>query len=176
MQMYRVKFARKISAASVDVGDVIVCSNSQEAAIAAVALMLDLPVSDTEFEAHRVKPSFYQISRRTIDNSLSAVGAQTVNAAAACRATFPGVTESRQDRVWFALSVTADIHAPDENEAIAMLSRSIGREIAGTKQKGSTRNLDIVCERAALRPRTAAVDQNALYTFRRIFQGGDTRT
>lgn len=175
MQMYRIKFARKINDATLDVGDVVLCATSQETALVMVAEILGLPVSDTSFDVSRVKPSFYQISRKIVDNSLSTYEADRVDARFGCRATFPGVTERRVERSWFSVSASADLHAESENDAIAMLSRAVAREMNGEKQKRSLRNLDIVSERAAERPRTAAVEQNALYEVRRIFRGGDAR-
>lgn len=176
MQMYRVRFARKLDDAKVDVGDVVVCAGTQEMALVLVAQILDLPVSGTEFEVARVKPSFFQVSRRTVDHRLATFAADTVSDKVACRATFPGVTESRVERDWYQVHAQADIHAENENEAILMLSRSLVREVAGENQKRSTQNLDVACDRRAVHPRTAAVEENGLYRTIRVFQGGDART
>lgn len=176
MQMYRVKFARKISETAVDLGDVVVCATERDAALASVAATYGLPVAGTEFDVSRIKPSLFQISRRTIDNTVATFDAGTVSANKLSNATFPGVTESRRDRIWFSVVATADLHADDENDAIGMLCRAVMRGINGVTQKRSVRDLDVSCHRPGLDPRIAAVDQNALYESRRIFPGGDTRT
>ncbi len=176
MQMYRVKFARKLSDAKVDVGDAVVCASSQENALVLVAQILDLPVSGTEFEVARVKPSFFQVSRRTVDHRLATFDAETVSDKVACRATFPGVTESRVERDWYQVSAHADIHAENENEAVLMLARALVRQMTGEGQKRSTQNLDVACDRRSIHPRIAAVEENGLYKTIRVFQGGDART
>lgn len=176
MQMYRVKFAKKLSNDMVDIGDVLVCAQTSELACEGVARILELPRSETQMEVERVKPSFYQISRREVKGSVSTFDADAISASLASSATFPGVTEARRDELWYSVAAQANIRAEDENEAISKLARSIVREMSGEKQKPSCKELDIRCDRAELHSRSPAIEQNALYTFRRIFQGGDART
>lgn len=176
MQMYRVKFVRRISSEKVDLGDVVVCAASAEMASDAVVRWLDLPRSETEMDVSRVKPSLYQVSRREVSNTIASFDASIVSSERASSATFPGVTESHTERQWHYVSGQAFIRAENENEAIASFGRSVLREMAGEKQKGSCKELDISADRREWHPRTPSVEQNALYTFRRIFQGGDART
>lgn len=173
--MYRVRFTRKLGEHSVDQGDVVVCAQTQQLALIVVAEQLELPASETQFEVARVKPSLYQISRKTVDNRISTFDAETVSEAMASNATFPGVTESYVDRYWFEVAASAEVKATDEGEAMGLFAASIARELAGERPK-RTRNLDIACNRLSEGPRLGAVEQNALYTHRRFFQGGDTRT
>lgn len=176
MQMYRVKFARKLTGDVVDLGDTLVCAQSQEAAGMMVSQALDISLSETEMIITRVKPSFYQISRREVKSSMPAVDASAIDAQLACSATFPGVTENMPDEVWFSIEARANIRGENENDAITKLSKAILKDILGEKQKGYCRDFDVLCDRTDLHPRSPAVEQNALYAFRRIFQGGDTRT
>lgn len=176
MQMYRVRFARKASVDIVDMGDIIVCAASNEAALDMVCAILGLRASEVVFDIARVKPSFWQISRRDVKNSITATEALIVGAANLSNATFPGVTEGRSDEHWYSVCAQASIKAEDENEAIFKLSVGIQREMSGEKQKASTKDLDIKCDRREFHPRTPAVEQNSIFTVRRIFRGGDTRT
>lgn len=176
MQMYRVKFANKLGGNTVDLGDAIVCAQNADAACDMVSMLLALPKSGVEMEVHRVKPSFYQVSRRQVKESVSTFEAELVNADVTSTATFPGVTESRRDWHSFEVQAQATIRAGDENEAITKLAIGIQREMSGARQKRSITDLDIKCDRKEFHPRSPAVEENALYTFRQIFQGGDTRT
>ena len=175
MQMYRVKFARKLQDDMVDMGDVLVCANSQEAAITLVGHHLDLRMTETEMEVSRVKPSIYQISRREVKNSISAIGAHTVGAGAASSATFPGVTESLPNEYWHSVAVQANIRAENEEVAVSRLATSVIRGTQGEKPKGFCKDLDIKCDRGDLHVRRSSLEENALYTFRQIFAGGAGR-
>ena len=176
MQMYRVKFAIPIEGDQVDLGDCVVCAQSRENAAELMIMWLGLPRSTVELEVERMKPSLYQISRRVVTNSINTVTAETVNAAHASSATFPGVTETQTERHWHSVVAAAQIKAENENEAIVMLSRAIAREMSGEQQKRSCQDLTIQCDRAEFHPRSPAVEQNALFKEHRIFKGGDGRT
>jgi hypothetical protein len=175
MQMYRVKFARKLQDDMVDMGDVLVCANSQEAAITLVGYHLDLRMTETEMEVSRVKPSIYQISRREVKNSISAIGANTFDAGAASSATFPGVTESLPSEYWHSVAVQANIRAENEEVAVSRLATSVIRNMQGEGPKGFCKDLDIKCDRGDLHVRPSSLEENALYTFRQIFAGGAGR-
>lgn len=178
MQMYRVKFARKLSGDRVDLGDVIVCAETQESARETACRILCLPRIDTQTDVSRVKPSLYQIARRVAHHSVACFDAKTVDDLLLSTATFPGVTESMKDEYWFSVEAQANIRAIDENEAIRKLGSAISREMNGEKQKGSVKELDIKCDRVEFHARTAAVEQNSLYAVEdalRLFRGGDAR-
>jgi hypothetical protein len=176
MQMYRVKFARSINDSTVDVGDVILCANTREDAIIAVVQTLALPATETQFECSRLKPNFYQVSRRYVGKSLAAFAAGTVDEHLASSATFPADPKNMTERQRFSLVASAEIMATDEGDAMAALARAIDRQVNRKEQKPSLKYLDIVCERDAQGPRIAAVAANAIFTEHRIFEGGDTRT
>lgn len=175
MQMYRVKFARKLQDDMVDMGDVIVCASSQESAISIIGHHLDLKMAETEMEVSRVKPSIYQISRREVKNSISAIGAHTVAADAASSATFPGVTECMPDEHWYSVDAQANIRAESEEVAISRLATALIRVRTGEKQKGFCKDLEISCDRGDLHAKSSSLEENALYTFRQIFAGGAGR-
>lgn len=176
MQMYRVQFARKLQGDAVDQGDVIVCAANQDSARDMVATVLQLPGNGVEYKVSRVKPSLHVLRRQQVSKAMVTVDGKAVDAGKATMATFPGVTEGRRDEFWYAVEATASIRAGDENEAIVKLAKSIQREMAGEAPKGTTKELDIKCERREHRPRAPAVEQNGLYAVTRLFQGGDTRT
>jgi hypothetical protein len=174
--MYRVKFARKLADDMVDLGDVLICAASQELACDSVSHMLGIKLSVTEMEVSRVKPSFYQISRRNVKHSISTSLATAIDVENASSATFPNQTESMPEEHWFAVMAMANIRADNENRAISKLSVAIAREMTGEKQKMSTRELEIRCDRTEWHPRQAAIERQALYAEPRIFQGGDARS
>lgn len=176
MQMYRVKFAKKIDPDTVDIGDVVVCAGSREAAMDMVAQVLELARSGTEMDVSRVKPSLFQVSRRTVKNSVATFDGNTIRDDVVSVATFPGTTENMPDEFWYSVVASASIRAENEEAAISKIAKAIVREASGEKQKASCKDLDIQCDRTEYHPRSPAVERNALYTFRRIFQGGDTRT
>ena len=176
MQMYRVKFAMKAGEGAVNLGDVLVCANSNTSAKEMVAVHMGLPRSGVEMTAERVKPSIFTLSRREVANRISSYQAETVPAHEMSRATFPGVTEARKDEFWFEIEARAQVRAEDESAAIVKLSRGIEREMSGERQKGSVRELDIVCDRKELHPKTSAVERNGMFKSIRVFQGGDART
>ena len=176
MQMYRVKFAIKMPESNVDIGDVVVCAQSNDLARDMVMVVMSLPRSGVEMEVHRVKPSIFQISRRIISDRIPTYDAHEVNASVMSRATFPGVTESRRDWFTYDVQATATIKAENENEAISKLAIGITREMSGEKQKRSITDLDVKCDRKDAHPRSPAVEENGIFSTIRIFQGGDTRT
>jgi len=176
MQMYRVRFARKLADDMVDLGDALVCAASQEMAGDMVAHILGIRFSATEMEVSRVKPSFYQLSRREVNHSMTTSLATAIDADNASSATFPNQTETRPDEYWYAVMAIANIRAENDEHAISKLSHAIMRDITGEKQKSSTRELEIRCDRTEWHPRQSALEQQALYSYPRIFQGGDTRS
>jgi hypothetical protein len=175
MQMYRVRFARKLPNDIVDIGDCVICAATADSARDGVAAVLFFPISTAEFEIIRVKPSLYLIKREKINKSLSSAQAKIVDADEAVTGTFPGVTESMLDEHWFETAASAHIKAENEEAAISKLARGIIREMNGEKQRSSTRELEIKCDRKELRPRTPATEENALYTHLRFFEGGSAR-
>jgi len=175
MQMYRVKFARRLTDDLVDLGDVIVCVNSQEAACDAVASLYGFSASAVEWNVSRVKPSFYQVSRREVHHSIPTVDAELINAALASTATFPGTTENAPDEYWFSIEAKASIRAENEQAAAVKLSQAIGREMTGQPQKRSCRELDIKADRSEYHVRQSRTEQQALYTEHRFFNGGAGR-
>ena len=175
MQMYRVKFANQLAGDYVDLGDVLVCAQSQDAARQAVVTILDLPASGVEMDVRRVKPSLYQVSRRTVQKSITAFDALPVDAAAACVATFPGVTENMKDEFWFTVEASADVKGEDEDDAASKLSDAIRRAASGKAPRRSVRDFSVRCDRKEMRPRSPAVGRNAIYTEPRIFAGGAAR-
>jgi hypothetical protein len=175
MQMYRVKFARRLIGDVVDLGDMIVCAGTQDAARDTVAVLLAIGVSGTEWDISRVKPSIYQVSRREVRNSISTVTADLVNPAFATMATFPGTTENRAEQFWFSVQATARIRAENEEDAIVKLAAGLEREMAGTLHKPSFQDLDIRCDRAELHPRSPAVEKQSIYTDIKIVHGGAGR-
>jgi hypothetical protein len=174
-QMYRVKFARKLSVDTVDLGDVIVCAGSQEQAGDFVAQLYGLGSSAVEWDISRVKPSLYQVSRREVHNSLSTAMATTVNAAYASCATFPGVTENQPDEFWFEVQITARIRAEHEHRAALKLSQAVAREMTGEPQKSSCKELDIRCDRTEYHAKQPAMERQAIYTDVRFVPGGAGR-
>jgi hypothetical protein len=178
MQMYRVRYVRKLTETTVEQGDCVVCAANGDAARDMAAVVIGFAVSTAEFEVERVKPSLHMISRRERANSIATVRAESVSVAKACAATFPGTTEARESRLeepWFEVHATANIRGEDENDAIRKLARGITLEMLGEKQKTSIRDLDIKCDRSAFRPRPSRIEENGLYTHLRFFHGGDQR-
>ena len=147
MQMYRVRFARKLLNDLVDLGDCVACSSTAEGAQEMVATIIGFPPSTAEFEVVRVKPSLYLIGRREVRRSMSSVDAHVVDASLACRATFPNTTETMADEYWYAVQASANIKAEDKQSAIAKLARGIVRALRGEKQKFNTRDLEIKSDR-----------------------------
>ena len=176
MQMYRVKFAAKISDEVADLGDVLICANSNQSAMEMVAAHMKLRRSGVEMSAERVKPSIFVLSRKEVGGRVPSFQGGTVHVRDTSHATFPGVTESRQDEFWFAIEARAEVRAEDESAAIVKLSRGIAAEMSGGKKSRAVRDLDIVCDRKELRPKTSAVERNGIFKNIRVFQGGDTRT
>jgi hypothetical protein len=175
MQMYRVKFARRLSGDTVDLGDMLVCAGSQDMARDAVAQFHDLGASSVEWDISRVKPSVYQISRREVRHCISTAMATAVDAHNATTATFPNETENMRDEFWFVVQAIANIKAEHEESATTKLASALAREMAGVKQKSSCRELEIRCERIEIRPRTSAIERQAVYSERRFMQGGAVR-
>ena len=175
MQMYRVRFARKLPKDLVDIGDCLVCAGNADAASDMVAGILRVPLASTEFEVTRVKPSLYLIGRKEVDKKMPDVSAELVDVDLACTATFPGITENLPDEYWHEVQASAQIIAENEEEAVTKLARALIRYITGQQQISSTKELDVKADRSAFRPKESRADQNALYTHLRFFQGGDTR-
>jgi hypothetical protein len=175
MQMYRIKFARSIGGDLVDMGDVLVCAHSSEAAADMVVQVLGLERSQTHLDVSRIKPSLYTIDRHEIRESIATAHAGAVSADLATRATFPGVTESMPDEHWYCVIAQANARAIDENEAIKKLVRAIRQEMAGEPQKSSIKELEITVDRLNMHARSPAIERNAMYKVLRLFQGGSTR-
>ena len=177
MQMYRVKTARNIAATgTVELQDVVVCASSHENAIMMTAEILGLPISGTEFETSRVKPSLFQLSRRVEDRSLATYSADTVPDKVACRATFPGVTENMPDKTWHAVSVAVEVLAKDDEGALRQVAEAVRQRAHGREPSPTlVRDLDVACNKITATPNVADIDANALFTFRQIFSGGDAR-
>lgn len=173
--MYRVRFARSLPNDMVDMGDCVVCAGNADAARDGVSAILRFPVSTAQFEIIRVKPGLHLIGRREVHKSLSSSQASIVDSNVASIATFPGVTENLQNEYWHEVVASASIKAENGEAAIIKLARGIVREMSGEKQKSSTRDLDIKCDRKEFRAPSPALEQNALYTHLRFFEGGSAR-
>jgi hypothetical protein len=177
MQMYRVRFARKLPNDMVDVGDCVVCAASHDAAKIMVAEILKLLIATTEFEVARVKPSIHLIGRREVNKKMPTIAAELVDAELACTGTFPGVTENSPEEHWHEVEASAHIFAENEETAIAKLARGLIRYLSGERQKSSTKELQVKSDRSDWRPSQYGVRsaENALYTHLRFFKGGSAR-
>lgn len=175
MQMYRAKFARRLSSDIVDLGDVVVCAGSQDMARDVVAQIYGLRNSSVEWDISRVKPSIYQVSRREVRHSISTVSATIINAAYASSATFPNETENMPDEFWFAVQATANIRAEHEHHAALKLSQALAREMNGEKQKSSCKDLEIRCDRTEYHARPSAMEKQSIYSEYKFVPGGAGR-
>jgi hypothetical protein len=171
MQMYRVNF-RFHKEKTIDCGEVVVTATSNENACDIVCLWLDLPRSATSIEATRVKPGLYQVSRHEVPKDLPING------------TFPRTKAELErllepDRERYSVQVSAFVWAHSEDSAIKKLAKATLAEVDGSGKKPRAKAigmLQILCDRNDLAPRSPAIERNAIYTHRRFFAGGDTRS
>ncbi len=171
-QMYRVKFTRN-GEGTVESGEAILNAADQNQAISIVCNECHLPVTGTQFDVTRVKPSFVLIRRANVARQIATFEATTVSEYLASNATFP--RSDRPEREIFAVTVAAELHADGELDAISGVARAIIRHADGARQRLSLREFDISCEPVKAEPRVSRFEENANYDVHHFVQGGSVR-
>jgi hypothetical protein len=169
--MYKVKF-RHHKEKVIDVGEVVVVASSNELAAELVLTLLELPRSRTSTEVSRLKPNLYQVMRGEIPKEMPTNGTFPRSQKELDRLTEP-------DRERYSVQISAFVWAHSEDNAIKKLAKAAHAEVDGSKTKPHTKaigEMQILCDRPDLHPRSPAVEQNSIFTHMRMFQGGDTRS
>jgi hypothetical protein len=140
MQMYRVKAVLNAPSGPTFV-EGLVCASNAEAAGNTVAMILEWPTSKCSFTAERVKPSYYELSRRSSTVAVSDGSAHADYMA--------------QPATWWAVSATMKVRARTENGAVKGAARARSRRQIerATRQHPRTRSGVRGCERRAARSR-----------------------
>jgi hypothetical protein len=171
--MYQVSFQTHYDD-RIDIGKVLVCAASNEQASEIVVFALGLPPSKTTVEVSRIKPSLFQLERREIEKDVP--GPYHGIPGSALKQN--GERPQRDPWERYALTVTSEMRAGSESHAWRKLGNALIARAASPKAmiEKSIVDLDMTCERAALSPRTAAIDLQSIYKERRIFSGGAARS
>lgn len=149
-QMYEVAFQAHFSNV-VDIGKVIVCAPSQEAAADMAITLLELPRSVTRCDVRRIKPSLWQLERREISKNDDR---PTRNVSRS----LPATPFTR-----FHLQIDAVISARSEFQVIRRVAEALLERVSGRKTP-DTRNqaLDIIVDCKPLHESVARKQESTL--------------
>ena len=159
MQMYRVKFQFHRQSL-VELGEAVVMAESKDMAADMIRAAFNLPVSPTLFEAAKVKPAVYEISRKTVKQDLPST------------ATFPSTGEDERPR--FRVAISAIVRAASERKAAAKVAKAVTTECESGDQS-KLASLEIVCEEIGEPTTQSSTEKQAVYSYPKFLQGGAVR-
>ena len=161
MQMYRVKVVLKDDAGATFV-EGLVCAGNAETAGNTVAMILEWPPSRCSFEIERMKPSYYELSRRS--SAAFASGGSSAHG-------------DYQDKPasWWTVSATMKVRARTENGAVKGAARALEADAKSNEPADNIREMEITCDPAKVEPRSPAIETQAIFKHVQFFQGGSAR-
>lgn len=161
MQMYRVKIVlHDRSGPSFVEG--LVCAGNAEAAGNMVAQIIEWPLSRCSFVVERVKPSYYELSRRKSANALSD--------GLTAQADYIG-----QPATWWTVAATMKVRSRTESGAVKGAARALEADAKSNEPAGNIRDLEITCEPVDIEPRSPAIEKQSIFSHVQFFQGGSAR-
>lgn len=159
MQMYRVKVILKGDGGSTFV-EGLVCAGNAETAGNTVAMILEWPVSRCSFDVERIKPSYYELSRRSSAKPLSG-----------------GIADDylAQPATWWTVAASMKVRARTESGAVKGAAKALDADAKSNEPADNIRELEITCDPAKVEPRSPAIEAQAIFSHVRFFQGGSAR-
>ena len=161
MQMYRVKVVLSQSSGSTFV-EGLVCAANAETAGNMVATIIEWPLSKCSFAVERVKPSYYELSRRS--SSRDASDHASANA-----------EYTSQQAMWWTVSAKMKVKARTENGAVKGAARALEADAKSNEPADNIRDLAVTCHQDQAAPRSPALETQAIFSHVRFFQGGAAR-
>lgn len=161
MQMYRVNVVLNGNGGSSFV-EGLVCAGNAEQAGNMVAAIIEWPPSRCSFVVERVKPSYYELSRRSSVRALS------------------NGSESRSENVdipatWWSVSANMKVRAKTENGAVKGAARALEADAKSNEPADNIRDMELTCEPADIAPRSPAIEKQSIFSHVQFFQGGSAR-
>lgn len=161
MQMYRVKVTLNGSGGPSFV-EGLICAANSETAGNLVATIIEWPLSRCTFVVERIKPSYYELSRRS--SGTEGKGE-------------PGAHYDymAQPATWWTVSATMKVRARTENGAVKGAARALEADAKSNSPAENIRELEVTCEAAKMEPRSPSIETQAIFSHVRFFQGGAAR-
>ena len=161
MQMYRVKIALSQSGMSTFV-EGLVCAANAETAGNTVATILEWPLSKCYFAVERVKPSYYELSRRSSPRDAAGHASDKAE-------------YMSQQAMWWTVSAKMKVRARTENGAVKGAARALEADARSNEPADNIRDLVVTCDQDQAAPRSPALETQAIFSHVRFFQGGAAR-
>ncbi len=167
MQMYKVAFTSRRGRA-IETGLYLVCASNADQAKDMVSTMFNIPPKATDFDVSRIKPSIYRIKHTDfIKDDITAV---VVNSSAANH-------PSQDEGALYEISVSSKVFAFSEKSAIRKLSEAMtDRDAYGNARLSKNiKELDLSVHKQNERVRPSRMEQQSIYSEKKIFAGGAAR-
>lgn len=167
MQMYKVEFTSRRGRA-VETGTYLVCASNADQARDIVMSLNHLPPQATTFDVTRVKPSIYKLKHTDFvdQNFITGGGAMPVL----------NKSEDREGAM-YEISVQAKVYAYSESSAIRKMLNAVAEQdsCGNAKPAKNIHELSLDVGRSELRVRPSRLEQQGVYSNRKIFAGGAAR-
>jgi len=162
MQMYKVTFHSQ-RGQLVETGKYLVCASDAESANALVAGFRATPLASARFDASRVKPSIYELSRSEFTL------ADAIPMLSGAREEEPGAVHE--------ITASAKVYAYSEPAALRRFASAVIEQSSATKTAlpKHVNELNINVQRADHRPAPSRIEEQSIYREKRIFSGGAAR-